>query len=208
MAAFQWVPTVQAGPQAPPCHGVLRMYDGTSRECRQCAFQVSCRDRVEMQRRNLAQVPQPPVVQTPVNPNWTQWRPQVPAQPVAAQVPWQPQWAQPQQPQWVQPQQPQQWNPQVMNPQQFQQVQQMLQTAYPNEMYGMYQDPLYFQMAVHPVPPRVQMQGESFGVRFMKNAALHVMEAFCMEAILAVRQMRFPPSPVRTIDITPQRSDP
>jgi hypothetical protein len=56
MADFNWKPIPTVGPQPPPCHGSLKMFEPASQECRQCSFQNGCRDKVEAARRGALPV--------------------------------------------------------------------------------------------------------------------------------------------------------
>jgi hypothetical protein len=201
---------VQPNTAQPPCYTDERYYDPTSRDCRSCSWQNSCRDSIEAKRRsnNLSQVGQGPAVNN--------FRPQPVPSPFIVTPPQnvqnQPQpnmWANPYQQQ-PQPQQPggvfrwpnlgQYGAPQYANPAQVPrpnaQVFQTTQTQYTfkDEQYGRVQDPLYHTISATPVPMRPQFAGETFTERLTKNVALHLMEVFLTQLLLGVRQMFMPPS--------------
>lgn len=178
MTTHQWTPPV-VGPQLanPPCWGNPRSFDPNSRECRSCAVQVSCKDRVDQQKTYVPYTPPvytPPVYQSP-------WQQQ--------QAPWSTNpWAQRTVQPWQAPQPPQ---PQPQQPFVF--------AVQNGEIYGRYNDPIHYAMASTPLPPRFQMQGETFFQRFMKNAFLGMLEAAAGETLKGVRQMVLPPSPPNKI---------
>jgi hypothetical protein len=183
-----WTPPVLAQPSYPPCWGNPRSFDPNSRECRSCGVQSSCKEKADQNR--IAQPWAPPVI------------------PSVQQAPWQAPWQMPVSPpqqQWTTNpwgQKPmQQWQPPaVSQPAPPPQVVYVLQNG--GEFYGRYNDPVHYAIASAPLPPRQQMQGETFLQRFMKNVFLGALESVTEEALKGVRQMILPPGPQqKVIDI-------
>ena len=181
----QFAPPVLNQPGYPPCWGNPRSFDPNSRECRSCGVQSSCKDRADAQRavqptwQPPTQVWQPPVTNTwqpPVIQTTNQWTTNP----------------------WGQRPPLQQWQPPVVpQPQPPPQVVYVVQQG--GEFYGRYNDPIHYAIASAPLPPRHQMQGETFFQRFMKNAFLGALESVTEEALKGVRQMVLPPSPQQKI---------
>lgn len=195
MTTQQWSPPGTVSQQYPPCWGNTVSFDPNSRECRSCGAQGTCKEKVDQQR-GFSQYTPPPV--RPYTPPTT-WQP--PWQPPVAQTPqtWSTSpWASQQQraplAQWQPPQQQmQQAQPQVVY---------VMQQSPGQEYYGRYNDPMHYAIASAPLPPRNQMQGETFFGRFLKNVFLGALESVAEEALKGARQMVLPPAlPNKIIDI-------
>lgn len=199
--------------ERPKCWG--KDFNSEDRECKGCSWQASCRDQVirsAVNRQPTVQqvqapmsyyqpfqqqqfVPQPqPMMQAPA--------PFQPPKPAPAPVQIQ-----------VQPPQPQyqvtQYRPpvpaaqvQVPQPITAQQAPAMFL-----ELYGRYQDPLFYPLTTAPPPYRPQMTGETFFERVVKNTGLAILETVFMQGLLAARQMVLPPMPAQsnTVDVTPEK---
>jgi len=208
MAQWSWQqppnPGQATSPNRPRCFGFDSAFDVTSRECRGCEYQSSCRDTIYRARNSQASPPQRGPTPQPAGPNYYDPRYSPPPSPIGVVA----QNFQPQQvsyPVAVPRQQAIQPTPQ---PQQIQQqpLQQMLQ----QERYGWLNDPLYYMGQASPPPQRPQLQNEHFFERVVKNVGLSMLESMFFQGFLAVRQMVLPPAPPspapgeRDIDITPQ----
>ena len=198
MTTQQWSAPVQTAQPPTPCWGNPRSFDPNSRECRGCTVQGSCKEKVDQQRGLGQYVPpaaayQPPTYQPPAAAY---------QQPAYPQATWQTQQAHFSTSPWVNRQaSAQPWQPQVqvMPPQQPPQIVYVMQNG---EHYGRYTDPVHYAIASAPLPPRNQMQGETFLGRFMKNVFLGALESVAEESLKGVRQMVLPPPPPnRVIDI-------
>lgn len=198
------IPRPQQG--HPPCYTDEIYYDPTSRDCRSCTWQNSCKESIDAKRRNngltqiggqhrpaITSIPQQvasPFIHNQPVPNAPHWPGNlVPNAPPPGVFRW-PNIAQPAQPMAAYPNQYQQQpaqRPQVQNaaPTQY---------AFQDEHFGRVQDPLYYTISATPVPMRPQFAGETFTERLTKNVALHLMEVFLTQLLLGVRQMFMPPS--------------
>ena len=148
--------------QRPRCWGDARIYDQTSRECRNCPFVSSCSDQITRARnatqlaQATVQVPQQPQVPNYGQSYFAQYAPPQVANPLPIMQPQQfPQPVAPQAPQPV-PVRPVQVAP-VQVPVQTPQAQMMQRMAYPplpvapqSDRYGWMNDPLYFTIAATP----------------------------------------------------------
>lgn len=167
----------------PRCWG--KSLDETSRECRGCGFQASCRDEMIRQNVNrpLAVPPVPQYYGTPSHPYTV-------PQPVPVTL-----------------------RPMAVTPQALESAARTVVpaprpvAAQPQTQqygYGWLNDPMF--MTVHSAPPpmRPQLPGESFFERVMKNVGLSLLEQVFKEGFLAVRQMILPPTPKETVvDVQP-----
>lgn len=189
------VSTPSAVSERPRCWG--KSFDETDRECRGCGFQNSCKD--ELIRNNVNRprgamaapayyAPQPvrpyatPQAVHPLQQPVTSYPYHQPVAPPASNVMTVAKALSP-----------------MMGPPQLQPTPQA-------HRYGWLQDPLYWTIHSAPPPMRVQMDGETFLERVVKNAALAMLEKGAAECFLAIRQMLLAPAPgpVRTVDyITP-----
>lgn len=175
MAEFRWA---NGGPVAstPPCYANPKLFDIADQECRQCSHYVGCRDAVAsinaaaMRQQSQAQAPAPNQVQV-LQPAPTQrsfWTSQVQPKPQRPTI-------------WHQQDEP------VSNVAQYHQ--------YCRDTFGRLNDPLHMYIANCPVPPRPQMEGETFASRVGKNVLLTLLEALFGQLLLSVRQAVWPPSP-------------
>ena len=185
MAAYQYgVPTAGVA-QRPACWGNIAAHDPTSPACRGCGYQNSCRDdivRLNNQRSQQQQFQQPQYYSTPA------YQPPVQQVPVYQQPPVY-------QPQSVSMSRP---APAAMaKPQQAAQIYPVPQ----NYGYGWIQDPMYYSMVAAPPPVRVQLQGENFVERVVKNAGLAMVESLFGQCFLAVRQLVLPPCTGRAANV-------
>lgn len=193
--------------ERPRCWGDSRVYDQVSRECRSCSVQNSCGDSIT-RARNAAQLAQntvqiPPQTQFPQygQSYFAQYAPPQVANPLPVMQPVaQPALVQPlpspvPRP-FAQPQAPTPMPPPI-TPQQIQQTRPVYQLPTPPtaDRYGWLQDPLYFQIASCPPPPRPQFDGENFVSRVGKNVVLDMVESLFKQCLLGVRQLVLPPPP-------------
>lgn len=192
--------------ERPRCWGMESAYDVSSRECRGCSSQNSCRDQV-VRAQNARRVAVPPPVQAPTAAYFSQFGQVPPAQAFhPAQVPLAP-------PPMIQPPQQApiaQYQPPPQQIRQAQPPQQQAVQVYqaPGQFqYGWLHDPLYYSAVASPPPMRPQLPGESFPERMVKNIGLAMLESFFLQSFLAVRQLVLPPAPPseQPIDITPNR---
>lgn len=186
---FQYGAPSQPLAERPRCWS--KSFDDSSRECRNCSFQTSCKE--EIIRMNAARqaAPQAPTPYYQPQP----FQPYAVPQPVSVVYPS----PQPQQvgvPQFkglspVPAPQPVQVAPPINT--------RPVTSVYPlppqQYGYGWIQDPLYYTLASAPPPMRPQMGDESFFDRTVKNVGLAMLESFFGQCLIAVRQMVLPPTP-------------
>lgn len=208
----------------PKCWG--RDFNSEDRECKGCAWQVGCREKVIKDAVERQQSP-PMTLQAPVMTNYYQPQPfpapqqysvPQPAQPVQVPTYYQPAVVKPapiqgpapapfQVPAPVQVPQPQYqvvpYKPPVVQAQPAQAPQPPPQVQQPqmvvHDYYGRFQDPLHYQITMAPPPYRPQMVGETFWERLAKNTGLMMTETLLASLILGVRQLVLPPTP-RQVD--------
>jgi len=204
MSQFQYGNPAFAAPEEKPrCWGDERVRDPLSRECRNCPFTHSCGEQITRARNARALAANtmavPPQQQGYGQAYFAQFASPQMANPLPIMQP--------------QPQQPApQMRPMTPVPMQapVQQMQQAPQRPMPTQLpqppatdrLGWIQDPLYFQIAACPPPPRPQYQGEHFIARMGKNAALDMAESFLKQLLLGVRQLVLPPPPSGSNDGT------
>lgn len=174
--------------EKPRCWG--KSFDETDRECRGCGFQNSCKE--ELIRKNVHRPMTPPPYYAP-QPVRSYATPQ-PVQPLHQPITSYP-YHQPSTPPGFQMATVAKALAPMMHPQ-------PMTPASSGHRYGWLQDPLYYTINAAPPPMRVQMNGESFFERALKNALLGALERGAAECFLAIRQMLLAP-PVPTVEIQP-----
>lgn len=156
----------------PRCWGDDRFHNMSTRECRNCTYNMSCRDeiyRLHGYRQTAPNVAPPPYNSPGYYPGYQVQPPTSTQVPVHIGAP-----------------QPAQARPPP----------QSLVQAYPppqRYQFGWLTDPLYYSMVASPPPMRPQLPGENFIERVFKNMLLSAGEAFFMHGFLAMRQLVLPP---------------
>lgn len=192
MTTSVYSPPAQTG--YPPCWGNPRSFDPNGRECLSCGVRGSCKDRVDAQK-----------AAAPATTYAAPYTPPATYAPQAYAAPYTPPTTYYQHTTYQQPT----YVPATTNPWSQQQARPglpVVQTPQPapapgpvayqhdGEFYGRYNDPYHYAVAQTPLPPRYQLQGETFAERFMKNMFLGSLEAASVELTKGIRQMVLPPS--------------
>ena len=164
---MSWNYNEAQGPTRPSCWGHANIFNADNRECSRCSFQNSCRDEI-----------------VKIGQNQSQSRPFFTNPPVINRTTHQPQPAF-----YNRPTGQTTVQNQIYNPPQVQHTQN--QQVIEPYTYGWIPDPL--QHGIPSVPVRVQLPGETFGQRVVKNAGLAMAESFIFSMFLAVRQAVLPP---------------
>ena len=163
-------------PQRPQCWGDERYHNPSTRECRGCYYQTSCKDQIL---RSRGYQPAPAVSPPSVAPyGYVPTPPGYPAPPAPSQV-----------------------VPVNVAPPQAQAVvrqpppQQGIYPAPERYGYGWLTDPMYYQMAASPPPMIPQLEGETFFERLLKNMVIDGMRSLTFQLHLAARQWVWPVAP-------------